>query len=81
VTNPDPSGDDDPATRLLFTADDRGEVNGTARIWPWRLGAVPHDARQRYALNGFSGLVQLRAGEVGGSCWRRGTAAAWDLRR
>jgi predicted GNAT family N-acyltransferase len=57
--------DDEPATRLLFTTDDHGEVTGTARIWPWRPGSIPHDAQHRYSLDGFMGMEQLGAGEVG----------------
>ena len=33
--------DDEPATKLLFTTDEDGELTGTARIWPWRPGAIP----------------------------------------
>jgi predicted GNAT family N-acyltransferase len=59
------SQDDEPATKLLFTTDEDGELTGTARIWPWRPGAIPDDARRTYSLDGFTGMEQLGAAEVG----------------
>jgi hypothetical protein len=57
--------DDEPATRLLFMTDDHGDVTGTARVWPWSPGAIPHDAHHRYSLDGFTGIAHAGAGEVG----------------
>lgn len=55
--------DDEPDTKLLYTADEKG-ITGTTRIRHWQPGEVPPKDFDKFSMQRFKGVEQLRIGEM-----------------